>query len=91
MITAYLITNSMFLKQKKIISYSFTLPYQYIRYYFNWSRYTLKNVDISHMGYSNETLFSEKHISLMTEPGNQTKSHKLPQGKSLVLKSCKFI
>ena len=35
--------------------------------------------------------FSEKHISLKTELGYKAKSHKLPQGKSLVLKSCELI
>ena len=43
------------------------------------------------MRYSNETLFSEKHISFMTERGYEAKSHKLSQGKWLVLKSCEFI
>ena len=36
-------------------------------------------------------LFSEEHISSMTEIGYAAKSHKLPLSKSLVLKSCKFI
>ena len=27
----------------------------------------------------------------MTEPGYEAKSEKLPQGKSLVLKSCEFV
>ena len=67
------------------------LPYQYLCYHFNWSCCTFKNVDISHMRYSNETLFSAKYISFMTEFGYEAKSHKLPQGKSLVLKSCEFI
>ena len=43
------------------------------------------------MRYSNETLFSEKRISFMTELGYEAKSHKLPQGKSDFLKSCEFI
>ena len=43
------------------------------------------------MQYSNETLFSEKNISFMTELGYEAKSQKLPQSKSLVLKSCEFI
>ena len=74
--------NDIFLKQKKdqII---FTLPYQYLRYHFNWSCCNLDNVNISHMRYSNETLFSEKHISFMTELAYEAKSHKLPQAKKL--------
>ena len=52
---------------------------------------TLKNIDSSHIRYSNETLFSEKHILFMTELGYEAKSHKLLQGKSLVLKSCEFV
>ena len=67
------------------------VPYQYLRYHFSWSCCTLKNVDISHMRYSNETLFSEKHISFMTELGYEAESHKLPQCKSLVLKLCESI
>ena len=74
----------MFLKQKKYHSI-FTLLYQYLRYLFNWSCCTLKNFDISHTRFLNETLFSEKHISIMTECGYEAKSHKLPQGNSLVL------
>ena len=74
--------NGMFLKQNKnqII---FTLPYQQLRYHINWPCCTLTDVDISHKRYSNETLFSEKHISFMTELGYGTKSHKLPQGNCL--------
>ena len=63
----------MFLKPKKY-HIIFTLPNQYLRNHFNWSCHTLKNVDISHMRYSNETLFSEKHISFMTELGYEAKS-----------------
>ena len=78
--------NGMFLKQK-----IFTLPYQYLRYHVNWFCCTLKNVNICHIRYSNETLLSEKHISFVTELCYEAKSHKLPKGKSLVLKSCEFI
>ena len=79
----------MFLKQKKIIY--FTLPYQYLRYHFNWYCCSLKNVDISHIRYPNETLFSEKTYFIMAELCYEAKSHKLSQGKVLVLQSREFI
>ena len=82
--------NGIFLKQKKI---KLCLHYHTSIYVTTLISLAvpLKNVDISHMLYSNETLFSDKHISFMTELGYEAKSHKLPQGKSLVLKSCEFI
>ena len=43
------------------------------------------------MRYSSETICSEEYISFMTGLGYEAKSHKLPQGKSLVLKSCEFL
>ena len=48
-------------------------------------------MDISHICDTQMKLFSEEHISSMTEIGYAAKSHKVPLSKSLVLKSCKFI